>query len=1150
MAVDEDAQLQEALLQSEAMECDEAPRVAAGEPPRDEANAEVDGPNLLLLDLFAAEEGSQLASLCQLLLRIEAPRFRVRRGQNWMSMTRHVCVELPRLKLTLLPKEGSLEVKDAGGWFVKSEEETSNALAKLREGLEQALLIENAQGDLRLLLPNHDVTRPLAKGEPFSTRLIFNRSSFGWQETMDFPYYLYPVHGTQTFLQATSLAASLYLSLLCLLSRDYAKAFAELDNCWTDVPLLAEEKWVFNQFANSLEDQHPDAHAVRCKLALSVAFVEDVSMPMELHLELDQYLAKRHHVSRGLWLNEEEELQLLRLCKSSTRRVKARLEYLAGKARGQVHVTLRADPALHGGQPWSRLNLLPREELRRATHVRRLQFRHPQLPEGSVNQEWPQQVDGEALVKMIWTDELLQDDESGVNRSLGFVFLYMVLLGQLELKLNDVNVTESLGGLLTRLFHLKLARWGKELQEEGESDVQLSHQMATLALLARGGSIAAGWPPVPSDAANRSALAKGQNLYDAIGRESPLKMWLDQVDQIFHQILNEAPRSEAFVVPETWAPKMELQVMLEELELRRRGRDDRCARLELPSELRQHAGQEILAHLDLNAFVSWTHEAFQSAEPFDLSSHPCTRTSVAQNLLKRLAEDCQRYAEICAQRRTPVVCGFDPAQPETCAQRLEELEQALRASAREDGQRTLEAIETMLADANGLPESEEVFDFKLQRDLCRLEQHVTFDYAMSCIVSSKAQEDLLRLNPYLTYKASAVLCHALAVTLLSGRQLQARRAAELALRLARRLRAGSEEVTTLQQELSFLGELLTERRCYIRQEQGASQTEPSSLRRRATSGARAAGQEADQFVLDPRFLLFEFMQHIVLRPRQVEMVDWFMQSYKEGESRVQQMIMGAGKTTVVGPLLSTMLSQPDVLVTQVMPSPLLDQSRQILRASFSKLMPKRIVTFQFDRQVDDCPETIMKIYTKLEACRRACGIVVSSPESIKSMLLKFIEQLHALASYDFSTLAPGASVRSDRELARQRDTLERRSGMADAVVRLIQLWKMPGRVIMDEVDVLLHPLKSELNFPIGFRDPIDLSGHRWNLPIHLVEGAEVEGNETGILFAAHEHPLESSLQGSIAQENREGDGSCWEPQMDALSGLLSQRGEELFRWSR
>lgn len=34
------------------------------------------------------------------------------------------------------------------------------------------------------------------------------------------------------------------------------------------------------------------------------------------------------------------------------------------------------------GQPWSRLNLLPREELRRATHVRRLQFRHIKRWEG------------------------------------------------------------------------------------------------------------------------------------------------------------------------------------------------------------------------------------------------------------------------------------------------------------------------------------------------------------------------------------------------------------------------------------------------------------------------------------------------------------------------------------------------------------------------------------------------------------------------------------------------------------------------------------------------------------------------------------------------------------------------------------------------
>ena len=38
-------------------------------------------------------------------------------------------------------------------------------------------------------------------------------------------------------------------------------------------------------------------------------------------------------------------------------------------------------------------------------------------------------------------------------------------------------------------------------------------------------------------------------------------------------------------------------------------------------------------------------------------------------------------------------------------------------------------------------------------------------------------------------------------------------------------------------------------------------------------------------------------------------------------------------------------------------------------------------------------------------------------------------------------------------------------------------------IIMDEVDVLLHPLRSELNFPIGEKVPVDLSGDRWELPL-------------------------------------------------------------------
>lgn len=53
---------------------------------------------------------------------------------------------------------------------------------------------------------------------------------------------------------------------------------------------------------------------------------------------------------------------------------------------------------------------------------------------------------------------------------------------------------------------------------------------------------------------------------------------------------------------------------------------------------------------------------------------------------------------------------------------------------------------------------------------------------------------------------------------------------------------------------------------------------------------------------------------------------------------------------------------------------------------------------------------------------------------------------------------------------------------------MLDVWR-ESVLIMDEVDVLLHPLRSELNFPIGHKQPIDLSGHRWNLPMHLLDGS-------------------------------------------------------------
>ena len=50
-----------------------------------------------------------------------------------------------------------------------------------------------------------------------------------------------------------------------------------------------------------------------------------------------------------------------------------------------------------------------------------------------------------------------------------------------------------------------------------------------------------------------------------------------------------------------------------------------------------------------------------------------------------------------------------------------------------------------------------------------------------------------------------------------------------------------------------------------------------------------------------------------------------------------------------------------------------------------------------------------------------------------------------------------------------------------------------GVLILDEVDLILHPLRAELNWPLGERKPLDFTserhaaGMRWELPLHLLD---------------------------------------------------------------
>ncbi len=126
-----------------------------------------------------------------------------------------------------------------------------------------------------------------------------------------------------------------------------------------------------------------------------------------------------------------------------------------------------------------------------------------------------------------------------------------------------------------------------------------------------------------------------------------------------------------------------------------------------------------------------------------------------------------------------------------------------------------------------------------------------------------------------------------------------------------------------------------------------------------------------------------------------------------------------------------------------------------MRSRFATIVTKRVQTFVFDRSFEERPQDVKALFQRMDSTRRQRGIVVTSPESVLSFQLKYIELLHNL---DLSkNLAASASATS--KLAKFSET-------ADEIARVLRMWKQ-GILLMDEVDMLLHPLRFSVS-PLYF----------------------------------------------------------------------------------
>ena len=479
-----------------------------------------------------------------------------------------------------------------------------------------------------------------------------------------------------------------------------------------------------------------------------------------------------------------------------------------------------------------------------------------------------------------------------------------------------------------------------------------------------------------------------------------------------------------------------------------------------------------------------------------------------------------------------------------------------------------ETIENLVMSIDNLEgNTDEKLDAALRFELLRIkgtELSIVDDQLCAAMPSSQAYMDVTRANPFLSREVfrsvqELVLQKMLRVNFISQLQMVKNQVIKLLSKLVAPLRANTRT-----------GAYNHDR---INQIINASASVAGTIcmkRAHAWREPKAEGIQ-DNLNLDPRFLAIEFINGWTMRGSQVDTIEQFSYGPEfaamQGTDRsglvtcgavndvssCRQMIMGGGKTTVLCPLLALILADGDRLVVQAVPNALATAMRGVLWSCFVGPMAKPVFTMHFQRS--SCSPTgkwacmavhdASQLLTKLEFVRKARGVLVSTPTSIKSLMLKVLAGMHSWKTgiADLARRGPdkdddpsGATTQLDALMktsmsAKVVDKNERATKVVDTarvaniLAKAVGLFgrQERGVLLLDEVDMLLHPLKSELNFPVGPKVVMDLgicgetNGERWTLAIFML----------GVVFKASEglgaspHSSSSSGKGGGSSATKE-----------------------------
>jgi hypothetical protein len=564
------------------------------------------------------------------------------------------------------------------------------------------------------------------------------------------------------------------------------------------------------------------------------------------------------------------------------------------------------------------------------------------------------------IINILWKDELMADDENGGNRQLGLLFCYKLAIKDMTILINNIDCTRSFVEIMSRWFHLKLCRWGRETVNNGEEHVEPSRDLMKLFITLNHPQRS--WHPPPRDGGSKRILERGLEIHSRMihsQQAQMLKIFLQFWEQEFTQTLNsveyttlcekyrgqmrtikESPLSikkciNINDIPTSFINSTAIPYLIksyncskriikpsimkdasDETNESKKTENDNDTESSCPDngvgvtfdELNAFAKMP-LSEIDINDFITFldSNNSIPSNIPFDLSKQPEAKTPIAVDMVKRLKEDMKGFIHSLNSGRTPELSFLTKRKIDqqinntdnddsytNAINELNILIQRLTTLSKSDESKMDQSINLILKETNSIIYSDDNDDLgseeRILFELSKISRQIVavdITNIMGSMMCNEYVHILHHINPFLSKQSlDSILNLSVETMLRTSRVVQSNRVASAARQLSMsliKLKKYHTNTDISKSKIISLGKGI-----HIK----ASNLANSLVTKRHFVTPDSMNDSVQEFSYDPRFLAFEYIFNIVLRKRQVEIVNSFHHEATEGSGQiVQQMIM-------------------------------------------------------------------------------------------------------------------------------------------------------------------------------------------------------------------------------------------------------------------